>query len=134
MCLVVFVGTTAPPALVSFTESAPAFNARPLAPHEEPVRQMLPFPHLATLGAHTGCGCGFMTDGADDPADVRRSRAALVHYLDEALRDGPVELYVCWNGDESAPSERRMTLAPDDLLERDDWLQERTHVHLASRP
>ena len=53
-------------------------------------------------------------------------------YATEVLRNGPMELYVCWNGDEDAPSEHRLTLATEELLERDDWLQERTHVRLVA--
>jgi hypothetical protein len=132
MCLVVYSGSPAPLPLVPWTESAPAFNVRTLAPHEEAVRRVLSHPHLATLGAHTGCGCGFLMDGAEVPADVTRSRAALARYATEALRNGPMELYVCWNGDEDAPGEHELTLATNELLERDDWLQERTHVRLVA--
>ena len=132
MCLVVYVGSASPLPLVQWTEVSPAFNARPLAPHEESVRRLLRFPQLATLGAHTGCGCGFIMDGADEPADVRRSREALARYVARALGNGPTELYVCWNGDEKQPSERNLTLTPDELPERDDWVQERTHVRLVA--
>ena len=130
MCLVVYVGCMAPLRLVQWTDTAPAFNVRPLAVHEEPVRRLLPLTYLALLGAHTGCGCGFIMDGADEPADVRRSRESLARYVIEAIGNGPTELYVCWNGDEALPSERHLTITPGELPVRDDWLQERTHVRL----
>ena len=132
MCLVVFAGSTASLRLVPWTDTAPGFYARSLAPHEESVRGVLPFAHLMFLGAHTGCGCGFILDGADEPADVRRSREALARYVARALGNGPTELYVCWNGDEEQPRERQLTLTPDELPERDDWVQERTHVRLVA--
>ena len=130
MCLVVFAGSSAPLPLVEWSDASPGFNVRTLAPHEEAVRGVLAFPHLALLGAHTGCGCGFIGDGADEPADVRRSREALARYTAAALRDGPVELYVRWNGDEALPSERQLTLTPAELPEREEWLEEGTHVRL----
>jgi hypothetical protein len=111
-------------------DAAPAFYARPLTSHDESVRGVLPLPHLAYLGAHTGCGCGFIMDGADEPSDVRRSREALARYAAEALRNGPVELYVCWGGDADLPNERTLTLRSAELPQRDDWLAEGTHVRL----
>lgn len=130
MCLAVYLGSMSPLPSVPWSEAAPGFYARPLASHEESVRDVLPLPHLAFLGAHTGCGCGFITDGADEPADVRRSREALARYAADALRDGPVELYVCWGGDADLPRERTLTLQPAELPQRDDWLAEGTHVRL----
>ena len=130
MCLAVYLGSTSPLPSVQWTDAAPAFYARPLTSHEEPVRGILPLPHLAFLGAHTGCGCGFIMDGADEPADVRHSREALARYAADALRGGPVELYVCWGGDAELPNERRLALSPRELPERDDWLAEGTHVRL----
>ena len=132
MCLTVFLGSVAPLPSVQWTEVAPAFNAGPLTPYEEPVRRVLPFPHLAMLGAHTSCGCGFIMDGADDPTDVRQSREALTRYVTDVLGDGPAELYVCWNGDAELPFAQQLMLTPAELSERDDWLQEGTHVRLVA--
>ena len=49
MCLVVFAGSSAPVPLVEWTDASPGFNVRTLAPHEEAVRCVLAFPHLARL-------------------------------------------------------------------------------------
>ena len=130
MCLAVYLGAASPLPPVQWTDAEPAFYARPLTSHEDSVRGVLPLPHLAYLGAHTGCGCGFIMDGADEPADVRRSREALARYASDALRSGAVELYVCWGGDAALPKARTLTLPPAELPERDDWLAEGTHVRL----
>ena len=130
MCLTVFIGSATPLTMVEWAEKAPAFNAGPLTPHEEAVRRVLTFPHLAMLGAHTCCSCGFVMDGADDPAAVRRSRSDLARYVTDVLRHGPAELYVCWNGEAELPFVQQLALAPDELLEREDWLEEGTYVRL----
>ena len=88
---------------------------------------------MYSLGAHTGCGCGFLTDGAEHPGGVRRSREALAAYAAAALRSGPVELYVCWNGDVGDGYRQQLTLAADELTTREDWLEEGTHVRLPPR-
>lgn len=132
MCLTVFLGSSAPLPSVQWTESAPAFYARPLASYEEPVRGVLSLPYLAFLGAHTGCSCGFVMDGADEPADVRQSRESLARYVTDAVRGGPAELYVCWNGDVVLLVARELTLTPTELPRRDDWLEEGTHVRLVA--
>src|SRR5678810_1043398 len=83
MCLCVFVASDRPLALVPWDLQAPGFNVVPLTEHEAPVRRQFSLAHIVYAGAHTGCSCGFQSDG-NDPGDVARSRAALLQYIREA--------------------------------------------------
>lgn len=87
-------------------------SVRPLEQDEEVVRAQFTKRHAYFLGAHTGCSCGF-SYGDGDHNDVlgRESVRRLGRYLSEAIaRSGPVELFSCWNGDESGPAEVRSTI------------------------
>ena len=63
------------------------------------------------IGAHTGCGCGFLGDEDEDDRNRRSSVAALVSYLSAAAGAGEVELLVCWIGDEKKEAES-LSLSP----------------------
>ena len=130
MCLTVYLATDRALPLVAWSQESPGFNVEPLRDPADPVRRQLNLPTLYNLGSHTFCGCGFLRDGAEDDADVQASREALVAYASDAVRSGPVELYVCWNGDAEDPCVQRLVLTPSDLLGREDWLEEGTHVRL----
>ena len=133
MCLAVFLAAEHDLPVVVWSQDRPRFNAGPLEHFEESVRGKVSLPVVHSVGAHTGCGCGFLNDGAERPDDVRRSRAALAAYAAHALRNGPVELYVCWNGDVEDGYHQQLTLAVDELTGREDWLEEGTHVRLVSQ-
>src|SRR5687767_10227549 len=130
MCLSVYLASAQALPAIAWSKERPAFNAGPLEPFEESVRPWLSLPHIASLGAHTSCGCGFLNDGAADLADVRASREALATYAANALRVGPVELYVCWNGDAEEALAQQLVLTVQALVDREDWLEEGTHVRL----
>jgi hypothetical protein len=126
----VYLASAQPLPVIGWSKEHPAFNAGPLEPFEESVRPWLSLPYLASLGAHTSCGCGFLNDGAEDVADVRASREGLAAYANAALRAGPVELYVCWNGDAEESLVQQLEFSVQDLIDREDWLEEGTHVRL----
>jgi len=127
MCLGVFLASGLPLALVPWDSQAPAFNVVPLTEHEAPVRQQFSLAHVVYAGSHTGCSCGFRSD-ANDPAAVSRSREALLRYIGQASATGPVEVFVCWEGDYAA-----VTLAA--FAGDEAWLEELTFTRLgSSRP
>lgn len=134
MCLAVFIASDHPLPSRPFSEERPAFNAGPLAEREEPVRRQFARAHVYSLGAHTGCGCGFSPQQEWEEPARRRSLAALADYVSAVVRTGPVELFVCWHDPaelEAAP-ERRLRLAAHELAEREDWTLERTLVEVTA--
>ncbi len=104
MCLTVYIASDAALALVPYLDADPRFNVRPLEQYDMAARTTIAANNVVSAGAHTGCGCGFMPD-EDEPAEVIASRTALQHYLKEALERGPIDLFVCWNGDVSRPDQ-----------------------------
>lgn len=128
MCLGVFLASDRPLDLVPWDERRPAFNVVPLSEHEAPVRRQFALAHVVYAGAHTRCGCGFRSDD-DDPDAVGRSRAALAEYVRRADLAGPVEIFVCWEGDYARPPQVRAERAAAELA-GDDWLE---HVLPADR-
>lgn len=51
---------------------SPSFHIRPLGDHEDGVRASTPRHYIAYLGAHTGCGCGFLYDPDEPEAAIDR--------------------------------------------------------------
>jgi hypothetical protein len=130
MCLGVFVASGQPLDLVPWNDQTPTFNVVPLSEVEEPVRQQFSLANIVYAGAHTGCSCGFHSD-KDDPAAVSRSRAALVEYIRQALVAGPVEVFVCWEGEYEEVARVRAERPLDSLVGDDDWLHELTFTRIA---
>jgi len=123
MCLGVFVASDRPLPLVSWNIQAPGFNTVPISEHEQSVRQQFSLPQVVYAGAHTGCSCGFHAD-REDPSAVMRSRAALVQYIGDAADTGPVEVFVCWEGDWDKAAVAQLEHSVASLAENDDWLEE----------
>ena len=68
------------------------------------------------VGSHEGCACGFGVLDPAEPSDMDRAGmrqlGLLADYLQTATRRGPVELLVCWIGEEARPPDERMTVSP----------------------
>jgi hypothetical protein len=77
--------------------------------------------HLYEIGAHTGCGCGFLADDGDDQKEKARhsvSMAGLRSLLEAATANGSAELLVCWIGDEQKPA-RSLAVTPAEAARLD---------------
>jgi hypothetical protein len=117
MCLMLYLATRG---------DQPCFETdvllvKDVKPSRTAVRQWFTLPVVRFVGADTGCSCGFrhviadaefdynegMFDDTGDPdnaAASRKSDAALVAMIrDHVLRDGEVELFPVWDGDEGEP-------------------------------
>lgn len=118
MCLVVYLATDAQLPVVAWDKTAPAFNVR--LHKRKRVRAEFNAGYVYETGAHTGCGCGFLTDG-DDSAEATKtsaSREALRSYVEQALQSGEVELLVSWLGDEKKDA-RAVVMSPEELVTAD---------------
>ena len=136
MCLAVFIASDHPLPLLPWSEREPAFSVAAVAEREHPVRRQFARAHVYSLGAHTGCGCGFSPEQEWDEPARRRSLAALANYVTAAVQAGPVELFVCWHdaAEYDAAPARRLRLAPRELAERDEWTAERSFVEIRLPP
>jgi hypothetical protein len=126
VCIAVYIAANRRLPVIDWDESHPAFYVATLGDDQEPVRNQFTKPHVYYAGSHEGCGCGFQLGkdrGPADPEQVRgrESLGAFSSYLQEALtRVDDLELFACWEGDQTARVERRRHLTPTDLR-RDDF-------------
>lgn len=94
MCVGIYLATDHELEVIPWVENGSLPSIGPLSEDEEPVRSQLSLPYVYYVGSHTQCACGF----TDDDQDARRSVAALASYLETLNREGPVELFVSWDG------------------------------------
>jgi len=120
VCVCVHLSAPASLQLVPWRDEAPAFHVREAAP-DDPVRAHFAWPNVYSAGAHEKCGCGFESDVWTDPVDPadaelrRTSLASLRRYVADAIRLGPAQLFVCWDGDQALPATGRRTATLDAL-------------------
>lgn len=135
MCLAVYLASDTPIAAVAWNEDAPAFYIEPVAENEV-VRKRFSLPFVYYAGSHEGCGCGFSKDGEIGP-DLERCQKnyiALGQTLREALSHGAkVELFTCWEGEQSCAAKFVATTTPSQLEAPSFELRqlELFHVHSA---
>ena len=132
MCLGLFLASDSELPLIEWNVDRPAFNVSGLLPSEESVRKHLKRSHVFALGSHTHCGCGFQRNEDNAPGDIAASRQALSEYVADASRRGPVDLYVCWNGEAQDELTAEVTLSADALVTDENWIEEGALTHITS--
>lgn len=138
MCWVLYLAADRPLPLHPFDSGSPGFNVAVPSSHEAGVRSQFSKPFVYALGAHTGCGCGFDRGQAnpDHPEELEAAEAslgALRRYLGQALEAaGPVELFACWDGDQTAPPDHRWDRQLADFETGMTWFPDRTFVRVTS--
>jgi hypothetical protein len=138
MCLVAYIAASKPLPLIAWRPEARAFHVADRDAGAVTVRSQLALPFVYYVGSHEGCGCGFNRDSVADAdpaqlAETRKTLAALGDYLQAAVAAvGPLELYTCWNGDESEPVERRLTVPVSAFGPEMTWFPERSHVTIVA--
>jgi|SoiMethySBSTD1v2_1073268.scaffolds.fasta_scaffold1564872_1 hypothetical protein len=123
MCVMMYMAAESEVPLIPWDDARPAFHATALSsPSDFDVRGRLTKPHVVYLGSHEGCGCGFLRsepelfiDPDPDPATLESMRN-LAKYVNEVVnRVGPVELYMCWDADQTLETLRTSTISCSDL-------------------
>src|SRR5262249_21994682 len=128
MCMMVYLAADRPLPLIPWDEERPDFWVRAIIPCEVRVRKQFTKPHVYYGGAHSGCGCGFRyglvpIEGEDrfaqqhreEEEQARESVRRLSAYVADAVDEGSVEIYACWDGDQEAAPEERSVIAPAGL-------------------
>ena len=127
MCFAVFIAADCPLPLVTQT-SPPSFSVEELA--ERSLAIIARFPAdwcVRYVGSTSGCGCDFHGN------DSSTSRAALRDYLATLPANARVFIHICWEGDESAPIAKRISLTAHDLVASGDAFDEGVRITLVSR-
>ena len=119
MCMAVYIAADQPLTLVPWDEAHPAFYLAGVDQADLPVFSQFTKAHVAYAGSHEGCGCGFQYGEYPEfrePDEAVARRASLdqfaAYLAGELARVGPIELYACWEGDQTAPVEHRRALTP----------------------
>ena len=138
MCLAVYLAADHPLPLIPWRKDAPGFSVTERVPDPERVRTHVSRPHLRSVWTASGCGCGFLYDGVApgtaEYAEVRSAYRELSAYLQRHARTQPIELYACWGGDESLPTERERALATPEIGREGFALKERELLHVGPAP
>jgi hypothetical protein len=126
MCLAVYVAADAPLPQSKWREAAPAFYLEEV-PESESVRKQFRYRHVYYAGSHEGCGCGFSKDGRDT-AELEKCQEtynALGAVLSAQASSGvKIELFTCWEGQQTAEPDERKVIAVEELLEPEFELKE----------
>lgn len=146
MCLMLYIGTITPLPLVADGD----LRIEEVEPARESVRRWFSMPTVHFVGAHTGCSCGFPSVTAETPveyfdgmrlesddraADLRSVRALIGLVAQAVERDGRVELYPVWDGEEGNPPKGVIELTQETLVADRFFFNERfMHVFPSSRP
>jgi hypothetical protein len=119
--MMVYIASSQPLDLVPWDEGHPAFYVSDLHESEFRVREQFSLPHVYYAGSHEGCGCGFQYGQYPEFDDEERplKRASLDSFADylsrQLARCGAIELYACWDGDQTAAPDHQRTLTPSSL-------------------
>ena len=127
MCLAVFIASDRDLPLIAQT-SPPSFSVEELAERSRAITAHFPAGWCVRYaGSSSGCGCDF--SGRDSAS----SRAALRSFLIALPPMTQVQLYACWEGDETVPTEERIATTPDELVTTDAIFSEGRLITLVSR-
>lgn len=135
MCIAVYIGATKKlPLAKEVGERYTTFHVEAARDTEiSKIRNILSSPYIYYAGSFEGCGCGF---GYEDHSellqhienvpdkDLRsilkedweqryKSVGFLSKYLERVVHDGPIEVYVTWEGTQGSPLRHQSTVTPD---------------------
>lgn len=121
MCMMVYIAADNPLPLIEWQEDVTTFCVSRLAEDEKRVAKQFSKPFLAYAGSYGACSCGFSYGAspietekdAKEDALGRESVRQLSEYLSELVRDGSIEIFVCWDGDQESEPEERQSVTPD---------------------
>jgi hypothetical protein len=129
MCHVLYMASDKERPLVPWDQARRGFH---VTRWDEGTLPHVTKPCLHYLGSDQGCGCGFqhaalsLSEDEEHRAEVKKNQEGLARYLSECLVDEEsVELFTCWNGDETQPLVRRREIRVGELLEDEFEFEEK---------
>ncbi|MDR2189498.1 MAG: hypothetical protein LBE62_15855 [Azonexus sp.] len=134
MCLAVYVASDVP--LPESSKHAPAFYLESV-PLSEKVRRQFRLAHVYYAGSHEGCGCGFSKDGRDSQEleQCQQNYRSLAEVLSPVVREGAqVQLFTCWEGDQSTNPETTDIITVEQLVEPKFELQQLSLLTIQRKP
>jgi hypothetical protein len=129
-----YVASNAELPLLPWNESDPGFHVTELSEQEKSVKPKFKNRHVYYAGAYEGCGCGFQAGEypgyEDNEIDLKiASLSGLADYLDAQLEKGVnIELFGCWDGDQTLPIENERTVSPESFRSKVFWFKDREYL------
>ena len=116
----VYLAADNPLPLIEWQENITPFCVTELSENEQIVKKQFTKPFIVYAGSFEGCSCGFSYDDepCEDEDDTRRDTLAresvkqLSEYLSNVVKKGSVEIFACWDGDQSVEPEVRIVVTP----------------------
>lgn len=134
MCRMLYIASDTELELVPWNENAPGFHVIELGKDEEGVRSQFKNENVYYAGAYEGCGCGFQAGEypgyEDEEIDLKlKSLNGLSVYLEAQIISGSdIELFGCWDGDQSKPAEHQRTVSPEVFRKNDFWFRDKEYL------
>jgi len=131
MCMAVYIAANSPLTLLPWNAASPQFYVAAVDSEDVAARGQFTEAHVYYAGSHEGCGCGFQygqyPEFEDDERPLKRaSLDQFATYLDSVVaRVGPIRVFACWEGDQTAPVSHRRDLTPNALRRGDFFFLER---------
>lgn len=139
MCRMLYVASNSELPLLPWNENDPGFHVTELSERDKSVKSKFKNKHVYYAGAYEGCGCGFQAGEypgyEDDEIDLKmKSLSGLADYLDEQLLNGlDIELFGCWDGDQTLSVENKRTVSPETIRSQEFWFKDREYLVVRSR-
>lgn len=129
MCHALYIASDKPLPLIEWNEDKPGFCVMELQEREEVVRKQFTLPFVVYAGSFEGCSCGFVYD--DEPIDddefeqqydrqARESVRKLSEYVSSILKDGSVEMFACWEGEQEDEPDESLVVGPE-FFDREEF-------------
>jgi len=134
MCRMVYIASSSELLLVPWNKNDPGFHVTELGEKEEVVRAQFKNRNVYYAGAYEGCGCGFQAGEypgyEDEEIDLKlKSLSGLSMYLETQIKKGAdIELFGCWDGDQSEPAEHQRTVSPEILRNKNFWFRNKEYL------
>ena len=125
MCYALYIGTDISCKTSKWSAHDPKFYIEDLQEKDKNVVHQFSKPYIYNAGSWRGCGCGFFaepewTESENHYEEIENTTKCIsdfVAFLNRILQksDG-IELFVCWEGDQSKRPERKLEVIAGDLL------------------
>jgi hypothetical protein len=143
MCFILHIASTAKVPRKAWDENNRHLCIEDLHGVEENLRAHFSQPEIAYVGSSLGCGCGYRSvsfqngdwpeewmieQGECEPPDDHIQDHEELHDLISSLifRGHPVEIYGCWDGDESYQTAHKESISLDRLKDTSFWFRDRS--------
>jgi len=119
MCHALYIASDKPLPLREWDEENPGFWVGVLHEDDLVVRKQFSLPFVVYAGSFEGCSCGFVYDNepiGDDELELqydqqaRESVKRLGEYVSNILKDGSVEMFACWEGEQEQEPNQRLVV------------------------